>query len=223
VIYQQAVDQETRGSGALQEGANLISQEQFDSASASLQQALSFFSQARDGFVSAREAATAKMADEQKTRAEQEKLKKARAEQEKLIKAQAELEKLKRAQAEQEKIAKASINSERAQPSRPDIEVVGNILADFKKAYEARNIQELRQISLMSENRDRFLQQVFRDYASLNVTIANFSLNNETASAVVVINSLTDQKGNQIIPGNEWKTAKVVIKKQGTQWGKVIW
>lgn len=232
-VYQQAVDNETKGSQALQEGDNLINQRQYEGAKTSLQQALAHLSQAHEGFVQARKTAVSKIAEEEKARAERERLEKKQAEQEKLKKAKEERLAKARAEAEAKKpqstqqaqeVPKEVAAKKPAVPAaRPDIELVGEILSNFKRAYESRNIQALRQISLMSEDRDRFLQQIFRDYSSVNLTITDLSLTSETASAVVVIIRLTDQKGNQVIPGNEWKKAKVVIKKQANQWGRVIW
>ncbi|MBI3610164.1 MAG: protein kinase [Nitrospirae bacterium] len=222
-IYQRALDQVAKGSQALQEGAGLINQKQYESASTSLQQALDLLSQARDGFVRARETASAKIAEEQTIRAEQEKLKKARAEQERLKKTRAEQEKLKETQAEQERSAKTGADTGKTQTTRPDIDVVGEILSNFKRAYENHDMRALGQISEMSEGRLRFLQQIFRDYSSITISITDFSLTGESASAVVSISHLADKSGNRVVPGDEWKRAKVVIKKQRNQWGKVIW
>ncbi|MGH7166322.1 MAG: protein kinase domain-containing protein [Nitrospiraceae bacterium] len=61
--YQQAVGLETKASEALQQGSKLLSERRFGEARASFQAGLSQLSQARDGFVQAREATLVGMAE----------------------------------------------------------------------------------------------------------------------------------------------------------------
>jgi serine/threonine protein kinase len=227
-IYQQAVDNETEASQALQAGASLINQSRYNGAKASLQQALGLLSQARDGYVQVRETAVAKAAEEQKTKAEQVKLKKLRAEQERLERAKSEAKKTERTPQKQEsqnKVAakKVPAPSVSIPPTQDDIKEVQEILSKLKKAYENKDMRALAQMSEMSDGRVRFLQQIFREYSSINLTYTDFSITGQSASAIVLISSLVDHTGNLVTPGAKWRQTKVVIKKQGNQWGKVVW
>ena len=110
-----------------------------------------------------------------------------------------------------------------APPSRPDVEVVGEILSKLKKAYEGHNMAGLHQIADMSEGRTRFLQQLFKDYPTIRVSIADFSLTSDSATAIVSITKLIDKNGETSTPGDKWKQSKIIIRKEGGEWGKIIW
>lgn len=206
----------TEASARLEHGATLIAQRQYADAKAALEGSLDHFGQAHDAFGQAKDAAEAGAAEEKKRRqAEAERAKKAR-------------EAAKQA-APAKKAAPPVVASvpkppsPPAPPKRPDIEVVGAILSDLKSAYERRDLRALQQVSLMSDGRARFLQQIFQEYSAVGVSISGLSMTSETASAVVSITKLVNRQGDPVIPGAEWKNTKVVIKKQSGEWGKVLW
>ena len=237
--YKEALVLETKGLEKFQEGGRLINQKQYEDADKIMQDALGFYTSANEGFIKARETAAAQLEKREKDKAAQEK--------ERLAKAKADAEKTRKetpVQAvKQPEVRKAEPTAkvpvvqppppqvakkttpaaESGQSSRPDIEVVGEILTKFKMAYEKKDMAALQQMTEMSGGRSKFLQQLFRDYPTVRISITDLSLTGESASAVVFIAKLVNQDGETVPPGEKWKQAKVVIKKEGNKWGKIIW
>lgn len=109
-----------------------------------------------------------------------------------------------------------------ALPSRPDIEVVSELLEKLKGAYEERDLLAILQMSNLSGGRSRILEEIFQNHTVVKVSIVNLSLSNNVASANVVITKLVDQNGQVVKPREEWRS-KVIIRKEGVNWGKVVW
>ena len=233
--YQEALELEARGAEILQAGSGQINRQEFQQAQSSLEDALNLFSQAQQGFDRARKIALDQKAEEEKLRAEQKRLetvrierKKLETERRRLAKERADLERRQAVQAEKERLAKTSTSRKtrlpvKEQRNQPDIEMVGEILAQFKTAYETRDLQGLRLTTQMSERRDRFLTQIFLDYTQIKVSILGLSLTPGSASAIVSIEHLVNQKGDRVTPGKAWRQAKIIIRKKGDRWGKITW
>jgi serine/threonine protein kinase len=229
-LYQSAVSGEERGAKALQDGSSLINQREFDKAKPVLEEAKNALSKANDEFVRAKEAAVGKKSENEKTLALNK-----QSEQRKRI------EKEKTEAKKKEKVMTSSIpvsppaHSPSSTPPvsmkqvpapaepKPDMEVVGNILSKFRTAYENRDLIALHSMSAMSEERNRFLQGLFKNFNGIKVSITDSSLSNETVSAQVVIIKLSTPAGENVVPGQEWKKAKITIRKENGVWGKVIW
>lgn len=219
-LYLHAADLERKGAKAFQEGSELMNRKQYEEAGATLEKAKEFFVRADQGFKKAKEEAQMQLA------------KATSAPSPKPIKKEA----VATPKAAPENPAKPSGPPPPAEtkiakqtpptpvvPPRPDIEVVGEILSKLKKAYEGRDMAALMQISNLSDGRTRILQEIFRDHPVVKVSIANFSLAGELASANVVITRLVDRNGKVVPPPDEWKQSKVLIRKEGAGWGKVLW
>ena len=108
-------------------------------------------------------------------------------------------------------------------PGPLDIQAVGVILEQFKRAYQSQDLATLEKMSKMSKGRANFLERLFKGYLTVEVSISDLSINNQSASATLTIKKLTDQRGNLVLPGENWKTAKLSIPKDGNLWGKIIW
>ena len=173
--------------------------------------------------------ALAQISDEKKELSKKKEL----ANKKKLAKARADAAKKREAKARAARLAKVSKKpipkpSVSSKPkvkkkARPDIEIVGAKLEGFKRAYEKKDIRKLRRTTQMSDGRSRFLQQLFKKYKTIGVTISDFRLSKQSATAAVVIVRLEDNNGNRVIPGDKWKKSRIVIRKEGSEWGKVIW
>ena len=228
-LYLQAADWESKGAKALQEGAQLIDRKRYQEAGASLEEAKDFFARAGQEYKKAKGDAQVQIARE--TSSSEHKPRKKEAQ--KILKASVEKPAAPAAVVPSpgtpsppeadKKIAKQTVPAAASVPPRPDIEVVGEILSKLKSAYEARNMAALLQISNLSDGRARILEELFRDFPVVKISIANFSLTGEIASANVVITKLVDKDGKVVPPRDEWKQSKVLIRKEGDRWGKVLW
>jgi serine/threonine protein kinase len=235
LLYQQAADWEKSGLAAIREGEDLINQRSYEKAAIRFQEAKALLTRAGDAFVRATEASQKQMATEAASRVQPENPAKIPPLPKRAAEKPPTPEK-KKPPAPPPQVAApvipppAQISPEPpAEPvvppslPRPDMEVVGEILAKLKRAYEARDLAALRQISNMSEKRARMLEEQFREYSAVKIKIANFSLAPETATATIVITQLVDRKGDAVSPPKEWKQSGVVLRKEEGEWGKVLW
>ncbi|MCG3117205.1 MAG: protein kinase [Candidatus Manganitrophus sp. SA1] len=219
-LYLHAADLERKGAKAFQEGSELMNRKQYEEAGATLEKAKEFFVRADQGFKKAKEEAQMQLA--KATSAPSPKPIKKEAVATPKTAPQNPAKPSGPPPPAETKIAKQTPPTP-VVPARPDIEVVGEILSKLKKAYEGRDMAALMQISNLSDGRTRILQEIFRDHPVVKVSIANFSLAGELASANVVITRLVDQNGKVVSPPDEWKQSKVLIRKEGAGWGKVLW
>ncbi len=224
--YLQAADFERKGAKAFQEGSELMGRKQYPEAGATLEEAKDFFVRADQGFKKAKEEAQTQLA---KAASPPGEAKSAKKESQAIQKTSVERpttpaeNKPNAPSGTETKVAKQTAPSAAALPPRPDIEVVGEILSKLKNAYEKRDLIALEQISNLSDGRARILEEIFRDFPVVKVSIANFSLAGELASANVVITKLVDKEGKVVPPPDDWRQSKVLIRKEGTGWGKVRW
>ncbi|MGB3941489.1 MAG: serine/threonine-protein kinase, partial [Candidatus Manganitrophaceae bacterium] len=191
-LYQQAATWEKQGEKAFQEGASLVIQRRHEAALIPLQEAKAVLHRAREGYLKAAKAAEAPLTQREEVPSQPEKG-------------------AKQSQPPAEPSTQATekpLPPPAPPPPRPDMEVVGEILSKFKSAYEGRDLAALQQISEMSESRARSLEALFRDHATLKVSIADFSLTGNSAKATVILTKLIDKNGNALPPPDRWKESK---------------
>jgi len=217
--YRQAGDVEAEGARLLQDGAGLITQRRYVDAMTALQESLARFGRARDEFGRARQTALAKAEEDERLRAERERQRQQRARAETAPKPPPAPAPKKA----KPKVASTPPPAPPAAPPRPDIEVVGGVLSELKAAYEKRDLRTLQRISDLSEGRVRFLEQIFQEYPTIGVAVSGFTITADSASAVLSITKLINRNGEAVKPGNDWKHAKVVLRKRDGAWGKAVW
>jgi len=231
--FNAARDQQTDGVDRADSGRRSLAAGNYDAAGTALTEGQTFLTAAVDGFTAVRTQAAAaltaeKAAADRQRQAEQ----RAEADQRRLA-AEAE-----RRRAE-ENAARRDEQAARGQPQapplsppvvarsttsgRPDIEVVGEMLAIFKTAYEHRDLTTLAEVSHISGDRQKFLKEIFGAYATIQVSVSGFNLVQDQASAVVTIDRLVGTDGNTVIPSAAWRTAKLSMKKRGGEWQRIEW
>ncbi len=104
-----------------------------------------------------------------------------------------------------------------------EIDSLGAILSQFISAYEGKDLHTLKKISAPSKNRLIFLNQVFKTYQKISVSVTDLSILDEGAEALISITELTRQDGTRVRPPEQWKTAKLIIHKKNGLWSKAIW
>lgn len=239
-LYKQASQSEENGLKVLEKGGELISQKQYQEATASLKEARDLFSRANEEYIKAHQIA---FPQNEKVRIEAEKRE---AEKKEIQTRKTEKKTPKMAVAAKpppSPVPAPRPESEAAKPapqppaasqpaaapsapaplSRPDIEVVSGLLAKLKAAYESKDLQTLKEISQMTEKRAQFLKQLFQEYSKIKVSIAKFSLTGDSAQAVISITKLVGPNGEPISPSEEWKQAQVSLRKEEGSWGKIVW
>ncbi len=113
----------------------------------------------------------------------------------------------------------------RAASEKSDQDIVSARLLDFKRAYGDKDLAELESLTQMSQRRRDFLERLFSSYDAIQISISSFAINatGNSAQAVIRIDKLANKSGDQVIPGDSWKDAKVELEKQGDNWGKIQW
>jgi len=109
------------------------------------------------------------------------------------------------------------------QPTSSDIVAVEQLLSDFEKAYEAKDINELKMLTDMSASRIKTVNQLFTQFRYIDISINNYTVTGNSASAKVVIDNLTNLQGHNVVPANAWKTTELFMTKDQGQWKKISW
>jgi len=224
------VDRAATGRRALEEG-------RYAEAGAALDEGQSFLTAAIDGFTAARTQAASALAAE-KAEADRQRLADQRAEADRRrLAAEAERRRAEEAAARRDEAAArgeapreqtpreqgATIARSTTSAGRADIEVVGEMLAVFKSAYEHRDLPTMAEVSRITDDKQRFLKEIFSAYASIEVSVSGFNLVQDRATAVVTIERLVGTDGNTVIPSAAWRSAKLSMRKRGGEWQRIEW
>ncbi len=107
---------------------------------------------------------------------------------------------------------------------RPDIEVISELINEFERAFESRDLNRLERTANLSQGKRALLEQVFNTYSVIEVSISDLALLGAqgSASARMTVTRLLDQNGNRVIPG-AWKEQQLVTRKEVGQWQKFEW
>jgi len=105
---------------------------------------------------------------------------------------------------------KSLLQKKRALASKPEIEQVSELVAEYKAALEKQSLSRLRNISKFKPGREQFLSGLFQQYRKFTVNISGFSFiaNKHRASANVELSRMID-KNNQVVMPGSW--SKFVI------------
>lgn len=108
--------------------------------------------------------------------------------------------------------------------SRPDIEIISELLGQFKKAFESRNIKALRRMSEFQPNRLGFIKQFYKNYTSFKFQISGFKhiSRKQKGSAKITLKNLVNIRGESVEPGT-WSRFEIVIRKNVKGQWKVFW
>jgi hypothetical protein len=207
------------GAARAEAGRASLAGGRYEEARARMVEGQSLLAAAIDGFGKARDDAQARIEAERKA----EEARRAAEE-----KRRADARRAARRRAEQEAAAKpapappvevAGVTA----AGKPDIEVVGEMLAMFKTAYEHRDLDTMQEVSQITRDRRQFLEEIFRTYSTVEVKITGFNMVGDTATAVVSIERLQAPDGNIAIPSDQWRAAELTIHKAGGRWRKIVW
>ncbi len=117
--------------------------------------------------------------------------------------------------------------SDPADLEKGNADAINNIkeqLTQLKAHYENHNLDLLVRNTVFSEKKEQFLNELFRHYPTIEISISDplFTKQNQSAMAVLTIQRLIDKEGNQVIPGEKWKQTTLEIRSIEGQW-KIFW
>ena len=118
-----------------------------------------------------------------------------------------------------------AIKAAKANPKLPEkeFEILQAILHNFRAACEQKDLAKLKSISNMSDNRLKFVKNIFNRYEQIDVTITDIRLLRNSATATLVIDKLAQKDGGIGMISDKWKTSNLEINKEASGWGKVQW
>jgi serine/threonine protein kinase len=122
------------------------------------------------------------------------------------------------------KVAAPGPDVAKSAPGRTDIEVISELINEFERAFESRDMRRLERTANLSQGKRELLQQVFRNYSVIEVSISDLALLGAqgSASAKMTVTKLLDHDGNRVIPG-AWKDQQLVTRKRVGEWQKFEW
>ena len=108
--------------------------------------------------------------------------------------------------------------------SRPDIEVISELIGKFKKSFESRDQKALRNISNFKPNRQEFLTQFYNNYISFKLKVSGIQYisSEKKGSANIALFDLVNTQGWQVKPA-AWSRFEIEIRRNDNGEWKVNW
>ena len=105
-----------------------------------------------------------------------------------------------------------------------NIEIISELINEFERAFESRDLGRLERTANLSQGKRELLEQVFRNYSLIEVSISDLALLGAkgSASAKMTVTRLLDHDGNRVLPG-AWKEQQLVTRKRTGRWQKFEW
>jgi serine/threonine protein kinase len=95
------------------------------------------------------------------------------------------------------------LQSQKNLTSKSDIELVGDLIGEYKLALETKDLTRLRKISQFRPGREQFIRSVFQQYKDFNVNISGFEFisKERRGKATVELSKMTDKNNQVVMPG----------------------
>jgi hypothetical protein len=97
------------------------------------------------------------------------------------------------------------------------------LVEKLQRSMVERDLATIEQISSLSASRRRMLQELFTTYKTIEVSIDEIKENSDGATVNLLIIKLGRPNGEQVLPSPILKKTKVLIPKNGDNWGSFIW
>lgn len=109
-------------------------------------------------------------------------------------------------------------------PKKTEIELISDLVGEFKTNLEQRNMKEIKKISQFLPGRQKFVEQLVEQYDYMKVTISGFKFiaKKHQATVSVELSGLVDKNGHHVTPGN-WSKFSIKVAKNSNQQFKVHW
>jgi len=112
----------------------------------------------------------------------------------------------------------------RKRPQKPDVEIISDLIGEFKSTLESRDTAKLIKLSEWLPGRQEFIAQFLAQYTSYRVDISGFRYfgSERKGYAKVSLTNLTNTSGYPVQPG-PWRQFEVVIQKDVHGQWRVVW
>ncbi len=108
--------------------------------------------------------------------------------------------------------------------SKSDVQVIEEMIGNFKQALESQNQSALEKMSELQSNRKGFISQLIKNYQSFTVKISNVRIigKKKIGQADIEITKLINLQGLSVQPG-AWSQFGIDIKENKTGQWKIYW
>ncbi|MCW9013777.1 MAG: hypothetical protein OQL06_08345, partial [Gammaproteobacteria bacterium] len=109
-------------------------------------------------------------------------------------------------------------------PQKSEIEQISDLMGEFKKQLESRNVAKIEKISQFIPGREKFVDQLTANYKKLSVKITNFQYiaQKQHATADIELTNLVDKNGQLVKPAS-WSKFSIKIAKDSRKQYKIHW
>jgi len=109
-------------------------------------------------------------------------------------------------------------------PARPDIEVISEMIGNYKMYFESGNVPELDKLSDYKPGRKSFVEQFFNQYQSVAVVVSGVRYigKEQKGLATISLTQLMNKRGSAITPGT-WSEFDIVIAPNDHGDWKITW
>jgi RNA-binding protein YhbY len=109
-------------------------------------------------------------------------------------------------------------------PPKPEIEIISNIVSQFKTSMESSDVNKVKSLSQFEAGREQFVDQFFANYQSFKMNVSGFQFiaNEHKATAKVSLSRLVNKKGHAVQPG-AWGEFSIVVQKNSAGQWRVNW
>jgi len=109
-------------------------------------------------------------------------------------------------------------------PARPDMEVINELIGQFKTALEHRDKSTLNRICEFTAGRVQYLEDFYSNYKSMEVAVTDFVYipKAHKATANIQFDQLINSLGKRE-PSGAWAKFKIVLKRNKSSQWKVFW
>jgi len=113
-------------------------------------------------------------------------------------------------------------------PSAPPSQIATDValrslLDQFTRAYEGRDVDTLGSISRMDAARRRNVEEMFRTYKTLKLSLASMTREENGAAVVLLIDTAITTAGETVDLSPIAKKITLHVSRQGDTWDKIVW
>ncbi|HWF61823.1 MAG TPA: protein kinase [Nitrospira sp.] len=98
-----------------------------------------------------------------------------------------------------------------------------SLLDQFTRAYEGRDMDTLGSISTMDAARRRYVEEMFRTYKTLKLSLSNITREENGAAAVFLIDSAVTTAGETVDLTPIARKITLHVSRKGDNWDKIVW
>jgi len=107
--------------------------------------------------------------------------------------------------------------------SAREIQALMALLEELRTGIVNKDLPAVERMSLLSDNRRRFLEAIFENYSSIDVSFSVVDQGPTEAKAILLINKLVLPTGETIDPTPLVRRTTLTIARDGDNWGRIIW